>query len=625
MSTMTKSTQKSAHNNKGNRTMAINRKVASKVTVGKGTKGKVKKSSAKTGLWAKIKAIPTPIMIGFWLVVFGAIGTKMLFFSGATAFQYVGTHPQAVTQPDTSTGRRLTSLAAWNGKIYAGYGDWNANTGPMSVTPFDPATNTFASTPEFTADAEQVAIWKTINNKLFAVHIDPRASAPYSVADASSGKVVWANSPKPFLTHIFGLAEGSSPSELFLVGSLDEGSAYNEVAKVFRSTDGGATWSESFSVPSRGGFNRMMFVANLNNTIYVQNYSTADFSGSSVQSAAWSYSNGTWSKATPIAQTYSPFNGTTFAGKILAQSGTYGGSLLAYDGRSTTSVRTNISDYKVHSDGYVYVLGYFNNDKAVFRSKDLLSWEQVTLAPNRAHSIALLGNTLYIGTHDSELYKAEINPLITDTTPPTATLIAPASGYVVSTKNEFAVNTTDASSISKVEFYLGSTLIGYTTGKAKDTSGCMSIGGSTSCWTEGTNFPGSYTIKWGGYGVAAGTYPLKAIAYDLYGNSRETASVSITVPAGLYPPDTQNPVITVSSPSSTQRVRRSLTISSTATDNDQVVYMEAQLDGVTVATAPSGVLGKIVSSIPRGSHTLVIIAKDRAGNTAETTMTFTSR
>lgn len=596
---------------------------SSKITVGKG-------NSKNQNIWTKFKTIPKPLIVGLWLVLFGVIGTKMLFFSGATAFQYVGTHPQATLQPDTSTGRQLKSLTAWNGKIYAGYGDYNKNTGPVSFTPFDPTSNTFAATPEHTADTESVEIWRNIGDKLYAVHVDPKShnGAAYSVGDTSSGKAVWSNHLLPTMTHVFGLTQGSTPSELFISGSLDEGVSTNEVAKVYRSVDGGATWTESLSVPSRGGFNRMYFVAKLGDKIYAQNLSTADFNGTSPQSAAWVFNGSGWSKTTPIAQTYQPYDATEYAGKILTKSSPYGNSLLTYDGRNTSVVRANTRDYKVHADGYVYALTYYNNDLSVMRTKDLTNWEMVTAAPNNASSLALIGNTVYIGTSDSELYKAEINPLITDTTPPTATLIAPTTSYNVTTANEFAVNASDASSIDKVEFYAGSTLIGSVGNKARNSTECLSIGSSTSCFSNTTKYPGSYALQWSGKGVTAGTYTLKAIAYDIYGNSTETSSVPIVVPEGLYPPDTTAPTVTISSPSSTQRIRKSVSIWANAQDSEQVVYMEARLDGVVVASqsyeTTYATLSKRVD-LPRGSHTVVVMAKDRAGNISEKEISFTSR
>lgn len=431
---------------------------------------------------------------------------------------------------------------------------------------------------------------------------------------------------KPTMTHIFGITGGNSPSELFISGSLDNGSGAIEEAMVFQSTDGGNTWNESLRIPNRGGFNRMLFVGKLGDKVYAQNLSTADYSAVATQPEknAWVFNGRSWSKTTPI-NSYQPHNSGEFAGKLIAQSSPSGGSLLGYDGQSTTVLRSNVRDYKIHTDGYLYAITYNANDLAVMRTKDLVSWENVSAVPKDSQSLAILNNTLYVGTSNSELYKALIDPNIADKTPPSVALVSPVSNHTATTSNEFAVNAADTASIGKVEFYVGSTLIGISSYKAQSTmTGCLSIGSSTSCSTTTSNYPGSYAIKWNGMGVAAGKYPLKAIAYDIYGNSSETSSIEVTVPEGLYSPDTTSPTVTISSPLSTSRVRKSVSISSQASDNRAVVYMEAQLDGNIVATSINGSLQKSMP-LSRGTHHLVITAKDAAGNSSYKEVTFTSR
>lgn len=596
--------------------MAKARQNSPKKATAKNTKGTIH------GSRSLFNRIPRSLAIGVLLMVIGVIGVKLVSDSNATAFSRVGIHPQASKQSENSTGRQLKSLAAWNGKIYAGYGDWDKNTGPVYFTPFDPTTNSFAATSEHTADTESVEIWKNIGSKLYALHVDPKShnGATYSVGDTSSGKPVWSNVSKVTMTHAFGLTTGSSESEMFLSGQLDEGSSTNEVAKIFRSTDGGASWTQSLSVPSRGGYNRMVFIAKLGNQIFAQGYSTTDFTGVNPESKAWIFNGSSWSKATPIANTIHPHNGGEFAGKMVALTGPRGGSLVAHDGRTTSTIRPSVGDYKVHSDGYLYALTNHSGNVAVMRTKDLTSWELISLAPNTSRSIAILGSTLYIGTSESELFKADINPSITDSTPPTASFIAPTSAYVVTTANEFAVNATDSSSIDRVEFYLGENRLGTATAKSTNVSGCF--GGS--CFNETATYPGSYSIRWNGSGVAAGTYELKAIAYDIYENSKETSKVSVTVPEGLYPLDTQKPTITVTSPTSDQRIRKNVWIAASANDNDILALFEIRLDGEVVAANSSYSISKSFP-VSRGTHTLLITAKDRSGNTTIHEQTFNVR
>ena len=66
--------------------------------------------------------------------------------AGASQFALVGTHPQASQQP-TVRGRTLNFLKHWNGAIYAGYGDYGTNTGPVAITPFSLSSNQFAAQP----------------------------------------------------------------------------------------------------------------------------------------------------------------------------------------------------------------------------------------------------------------------------------------------------------------------------------------------------------------------------------------------------------------------------------------------------------------------------------------------
>ena len=46
-------------------------------------------------------------------------------------------------------GRTLNFLKHWNGAIYAGYGDYGTNTGPIAITPFALSTDQFAAQPAF--------------------------------------------------------------------------------------------------------------------------------------------------------------------------------------------------------------------------------------------------------------------------------------------------------------------------------------------------------------------------------------------------------------------------------------------------------------------------------------------
>src|SRR5947209_35044 len=115
-----------------------------------------------------------------------AKGGKIATVSGGSGhFVLLGTHPQAAQQA-TAMGRTIQTLVGWNGQIYSGYGDYGANTGPIAITPFDPAAGTFASTPDLTHDlTEQIDISRNICGRLYAPSIDPKGGVSTDFAVGS--------------------------------------------------------------------------------------------------------------------------------------------------------------------------------------------------------------------------------------------------------------------------------------------------------------------------------------------------------------------------------------------------------------------------------------------------------
>ena len=99
--------------------------------------------------------------------------------------------------------------------------------------------------------------------------------------------------------------------------------------------------------------------------------------------------------------------------------------------------------------------------------------------------------------------------------PPTVTLTAPADGatYVAPASITVTANAADADgAVARVEFYSGTALLG-------------------------TDTAAPYTFAWSG--VTAGTYALRAIAYDAAGASATSATATITVSAALPPPEAE--------------------------------------------------------------------------------------
>lgn len=351
-------------------------------------------------------------------LIFGGIGGSLLYFSSAaTGGTLVGTVAPATLQP-SDIGKTIYSLHAWQNKIYPGYGDYSANSGPITLFPYNTQTKTFAS--EGTASTEAIYIYRELAGKLYAPAIDSKgADLTYN-----DGQTTWTNVSGVGTTHAFDMAE--LDGKLWLAGSL------GKVATVWSSADGGTTWQTALSIPAEqvGAVARFYFIASYKGKLYVQ---ATD--GASPHSTAYSYDPAvkTWEKAATITQTSRIFDWgrkpIEFAGNLLLLgreviSGPSG--IIRYDGTARTSqneytyaIGGSYYDYTV-ADGYLYVL---SSDGQVRRTKDLVSWETIGTGPKTSRtsgagrSIAVLNNKVYIGTVSSTIYELTIPSTTTGTKP----------------------------------------------------------------------------------------------------------------------------------------------------------------------------------------------------------------
>src|SRR5687768_9794362 len=76
------------------------------------------------------------------------------------SFVTIGTHPGASAQ-STSVGKQIATLFPWKGKLYAGYGDYGASTGPIDLYAFDPDSQKF--TFQWEANTEAIYIFRAFN------------------------------------------------------------------------------------------------------------------------------------------------------------------------------------------------------------------------------------------------------------------------------------------------------------------------------------------------------------------------------------------------------------------------------------------------------------------------------
>lgn len=332
---------------------------------------------------------------------------------GRVKFTKIAVHPQAALQP-TSTGKGIATLQVWNGRLYAGYGDWEANTGPIAINAFD-GTN-FASslppaqlppcaqgvtTPEAcTSDTEATYIFRELLGKLYVPSIDPRGNnSDYAVATSGGpGIATWLNPPGR-ATHVFDMATLTG-SDLWMVGS--DGTR----AAAWRSLDDGGTWTQMLLEPPSpddgSNFSRFYGAVAYHGKLYVQPH---DYNYSPRPSRVFDPDTDAWSDGPAFAGTMSKAN--VFADKVIYDIYTenvYGaGALYAFDGVSSAVVHGSARDYTI-SGGWIYVLGV---DGQVTKSQDLVNWISVAPARNnsRSTSIAIFNNAVWVGNTASALYR----------------------------------------------------------------------------------------------------------------------------------------------------------------------------------------------------------------------------
>ncbi len=480
----------------------------------KSNKKSARKSSKRQSSWSPglLNTRAKKIALLPFVLIFAAMGIYLLLNTKAsTTFELVGTHPYAVAQ-STASGKILTGMQEHDNKLYIGYGDTSANTGPIRVTAYDPATNSF--TNEHVSATEAIWTYRPINSVLFAPSDDPQSDFS---TDYTTG-APWNSVSSIRMTHNFDMAQLGTT--LFAVGSRDVN------AIVAKSTDGGASWSTVMTeAPISGDIARYYFAAVFNNKLYVQAYAyynNKPHANSKVFDGA-NWSNGPnmlplgghgWHPKVHgtklLYQTHLPNN-------MLGTSGNDKSRLMVFDGTAATSpLSSQIYDFAINGN-YVYVLGVDGN---IRRSVDLQNWTTIGSAPANSRSMAFLGTTMYVGTTDSKLYKLTsfdetIPPTPTppppapnptpppplDTVLPVVSITAPSANTTLNGNVTIGARATDNIAVTKLEIYVDGKL--------------------TSTFSTGTA-----SQRWNTRKVATGPHNITSKAYDAAGN---VGTTTITV------------------------------------------------------------------------------------------------
>lgn len=176
-----------------------------------------------------------------------------------------------------------------------------------------------------------------------------------------------------------------------------------------------------------------------------------------------------------------------------------------------------------------------------------------------------------------------------DTTAPTVAITAPTGGTLSGSVN-VSVSAADNIGVTRVELMANGRLIG-------------------------TDTAAPYSFAWNTTTTANGPVTLTAFAYDSAGNSGLSAAVSVAV-SNTLTADTTPPEVSISSPTEGLKIGSTLTISASARDAGGLAWLQVAIDGIVVSSTTNGSISYKWNTRKErtGTHTIVVLATDKAGN-----------
>lgn len=329
----------------------------------------------------------------------------------------------AHAQP-TAEGRQLATLQVFGRRLYAGYGDYTADTGPIAIAAIDLDTGAIGPTLLSYA-SEAVLIFRQLGGELFAPDIDPRRTQMGGFARGVAGAAVdqWTDEKVVRATHIFDAATFDG-RDLWLFGSLGS----NAVA--WRSVDRGRTWTEALTVSPRwpGAFARFYSAVTLRGLLYAQ---AVDFPGGAHRESRV-FDGERWTDGPRLLPPdMSDHDVFPWRAQLLGAEAIYLDQhaatshrpvrLYRFDGRQarvafgpadrrrTAGPEHLVVDAVVEGET-AFVL---NRLQEVWSSSDLAEWRRRAVfdagAGERATSIAVSGGDLYVGTDQSRVYRMPLS------------------------------------------------------------------------------------------------------------------------------------------------------------------------------------------------------------------------
>ena len=339
----------------------------------------------------------------------------------AATFGVLATHPDAAAQP-TVTGRTLSTLKVFNNKIYVGYGDYNANTGPIQIRAYDFSTAAF--TPSMLSMlTEHVLLFREIGGKLYSPIIDTSAGGGggtgYAVGTPSGANETWQNLLPVGGIHMFDINSLDGTS-LMMTGAV---TAPTYAPTAWYSPDG-TSWSTSHTeTPPADHFGRYYGLGKYQGKLWTEARYAGLTAANSTSRINPPYSNvwdGTsWSQGPQLlpgdAQTV--WRPEEFAGQMVyltLHNGFQTSRMFKFNGTAasqayvdpTVGATSLFRDYAVAGD-YLYGL---LADGRLLQTRDLTTWSVFDTAPANSRSLTVFDGNLYIGTENAQIltYSAKV-------------------------------------------------------------------------------------------------------------------------------------------------------------------------------------------------------------------------
>lgn len=340
-----------------------------------------------------------------------SLAAPLINVSSAAASQpqwrHLGDHPGAQRQP-TQTGRTIGDLEVFRGALYAGYGDYDNNTGPININPYSISQERFLGS-RLQAYTHQIGVWRHASYGLVAPDIDPLGDGahgydPRAGFSWSSDGTTWSSTVVGQAYHLYDFAQG--PSDRWVVGSAKVNGEGGP--RIWRRRSGG-NWATSFSgdnvmsVPN----DRYYWIAVVRGTPYTQ----ARYSGGYGPMRLFDHSTQGWRAMSAVNEEFhrssKPSLVQVCGDYILSASG---GGLRIFNTqtrRITTVLMPNKQSIKD-----LYVQGntvHTLTQSRIFRSLDGGTTFSPILTPRSGMTaIAVSGSTMYAGTVNSGLWSQRI-------------------------------------------------------------------------------------------------------------------------------------------------------------------------------------------------------------------------